>query len=81
MSKPAPTRTEKRSMDDAVSAVLAAQDASVSDRVGYTVLRKAMDAQQEEGDQIVAMIKQAGEAGEQASASARGSGGGLDVYA
>jgi hypothetical protein len=69
-------------MDSAVSSVLAAQDASTADRVGYTVLRKAMDAQQQEGAQIVDMIKQAADAGQQASARASGSGAGtLDTYA
>jgi hypothetical protein len=64
-------------MDSAISSVLAAQHASVSDQVSMTVLRKTMDAQQEEGAQIVAMIAQAGQAGSPKGGGAQG----LDLYA
>jgi hypothetical protein len=63
-------------MDSAVSSVLAAQHADVSNQVSMAVLRKTMDAQQEEGASIVAMIAQAGEAGKSG-----GGGRGLDLYA
>jgi hypothetical protein len=63
-------------MDSAVSSVLAAQHASTADAVSMTVLRKTMDAQQQEGDQMVALIAQAADIGKGSSGP-----GGLDLYA
>lgn len=63
-------------MDDAVSSVLAARDASTSNQVDMTVLRKSLDAQQEEGAEIVNMIKSAGQVQE----GGRTASGGIDVY-
>jgi Putative motility protein len=62
-------------MDSAISSVLAARDVSVSDQVGMTVLRKAMDVQKEEGAQMVQMIQAAGSPGQGSQA------GQLDLYA
>jgi hypothetical protein len=59
-------------MEDAISAVGAAQ---VNSQVGVTVLRKAMDAQEQEGAALIEMIKAA------AQGVGGDEGGGLDVYA
>lgn len=61
-------------MDAAVSSVLAAQNANLSNKVSTTILRKAMDLEKAAGEQLVSMIRQA-------SAPTATRGPGLDVYA
>lgn len=70
-------RPDEGGMDSAVNSVLAAQDASTSNQVSMTVLKKTMDVQQEEGAQIVQMIHNAGNAQQ----GGRTPSGGIDVYA
>ena len=79
--KPRARAADMKSMDDAISSVLSAQNAGLSDQVGYTVLRKAMDSQKEEGAAIVQMIKQAGEVGQEGSRGGVTGAQGLDLYA
>ena len=62
-------------MDDAIASV---SQARLSSQVGYTVLRKAMDAQQEESEALISMIRELEPAPDDASGA---SGGGLDLYA
>lgn len=60
-------------MDPAVSAVLSAQSASTAQQVDFTVLRKQMDMQKDQGQQLVELIAQA--------ATIDSSSGRVDVYA
>jgi hypothetical protein len=64
-------------MDSAVNAVLSAQQGSTANQVSMTVLKKAMDVQQQQGAQVVQMIKDAGAAAQ----GGRTASGGVDVYA
>ena len=54
----------------------------LSSAVSVAVARKALDAQKAEGSQVVEMIRQAGEVGQQARRSAEAAkAGGVDLYA
>jgi hypothetical protein len=62
-------------MEDAISAV---SQSGFSSQVSVAVLRKAMDAQQDEGEAFISMIRQL-EPAEDGAGDA--SAGGLDLYA
>ena len=61
-------------MDSAVSSVLAAQNANLSNQVSTTVLRKAMEIEKAAGEQLVGMIRAA-------APPVETRGPGLDLYA
>lgn len=64
------------STDAAVSSVLAAQAAQTQQQLGVALARKALDAQQAQGDAAVALLDAAAMAGK-----AEGRGGLLDTLA
>ncbi|GJM18297.1 MAG: hypothetical protein DHS20C14_05100 [Phycisphaeraceae bacterium] len=65
-----------------MNAASAVAGVDLSSSVSVAVARKALDSQQAQGDQVVQMIKDAGDAGQQAQRSAAAAQrGGIDVTA
>jgi hypothetical protein len=64
-------------MTGPIDSSAAVRNASTSDQLSLVMLRKTLDAQKDEGSQIVQMIRQAAATGQQTSGGGRG----LDVYA